>query len=80
LYICAGEVYIAFFNLSEQKTLISAQASDLAKLLPERDFTSCEGSEVWSGNAVEITDGTLSAAVEMHGSALIVLNCNRSLK
>ncbi|XP_014518536.1 uncharacterized protein LOC106775836 [Vigna radiata var. radiata] len=74
-----GEIYIALFNLSEQKTVMSAQASDLAKFLPARDFrdfSSCEGSEVWSGNAVEITQGRLSTAVEMHGSALIVLKCS----
>jgi len=56
--------------------VISAKASDLAKFLPGRDLSSCEGSEVWSGDAVEITEGTLSETVEMHGSALIVLNCN----
>jgi len=55
---------------------MSAKASDLAKFLPARDFSSCEGSEVWSGDAVEITKGKLSTAVEMHGSVLIVLNCS----
>ncbi|KAG4975367.1 hypothetical protein JHK82_032252 [Glycine max] len=73
-----GEVYVAFFNLSEQKRVISAKTSDLAKVLPGRDFSSCQGSEVWSGDAIEITQGTLSTAVEVHGSALIVLNCNES--
>ncbi|XP_027335111.1 uncharacterized protein LOC113849411 [Abrus precatorius] len=71
-----GEVYVAFFNLSEQKTVISAQMSDLAKVLPGRDFSSCEGSELWSEDDTEIIQGTLSASVEMHGSALFVLNCN----
>ncbi|KAL2332728.1 hypothetical protein Fmac_013941 [Flemingia macrophylla] len=40
-----GEVYVAFFNLSEQKTVISAQTSDLAKVLPDTHFSSCQGSE-----------------------------------
>nr|KYP75753.1 putative alpha-galactosidase [Cajanus cajan] len=71
-----GEVYVAFFNLSEQKTVISAQTSDLAKFLPDRNFGSCQGSEVWSGDAIEITQGTFSTAVEIHGTALIVLDCN----
>lgn len=78
MYLCVGEVYVAFFNLSEQKRVISAKTSDLAKVLPGRDFSSCQGSEVWSGDAIEITRGTLSTAVEVHGSALIVLNCNES--
>ncbi|MCI13417.1 alpha-galactosidase [Trifolium medium] len=71
-----GEVYVAFFNLSEQKAVISAQTSDLAKVLPGRDSSSCKGSEVWSGSDIVITQGTLSAEVEMHGTALFVLNCN----
>ncbi|KAK7306164.1 hypothetical protein VNO77_44087 [Canavalia gladiata] len=71
-----GEVYVAFFNLSEQKTVISAQTSDLVKVLPGRDFSSCKSSEVWSGDDLLTNQGTLSTAVEMHGSALIVLICN----
>ncbi|CAL0327970.1 unnamed protein product [Lupinus luteus] len=77
-----GEIYVAFFNLSEQENVISAQISDLAKVLPGRDFNSCEASEVWSGvdiatmHATLSTHGTLSATVTEHGSALFVLNCN----
>ncbi|WJX39646.1 hypothetical protein P8452_27168 [Trifolium repens] len=71
-----GEVYVAFFNLSEQKAVISAKTSDLAKVLRGRDLSSCKGSEVWSGSDIVITQGTLSAEVEMHGTALFVLNCN----
>ncbi|PNX71395.1 alpha-galactosidase 1-like protein [Trifolium pratense] len=71
-----GEVYVAFFNLSEQKVVLSTQTSDLAKVLHGRDLSSCKGSEVWSGSDIVITQGTLSAEVEMHGTALFVLNCN----
>jgi hypothetical protein len=76
LYIYVGEVYVAFFNLCEQKAVISAKTSDLAKVLLGRDLSSCKGSEVWSGSDIVITQGTLSAEVEMHGTALFVLNCN----
>ncbi|XP_061372288.1 uncharacterized protein LOC133314780 isoform X2 [Gastrolobium bilobum] len=71
-----GEIYVAFFNLSENKTVISAQTADLAKVLPGRDFSSCKSTEVWSGKDLVITQGTLSIEVEIHGSALFVLNCN----
>ncbi|KAF1864329.1 hypothetical protein Lal_00021985 [Lupinus albus] len=71
-----GEVYVAFFNLSEQENVISAQISDLTKVLPGRDFNSCEANEVSSGDDISTTHGTLSATVTMHGSALFVLNCN----
>ena len=78
--INVGEVYVAFFNLNERKTVISAQTSDLAKVLPGRDFSSCEGTEVWSGNDMAIMQGAVSTAVEAHGSALFVLNCNLKMK
>ncbi|KAJ1380489.1 Ricin B-like lectin [Sesbania bispinosa] len=53
----SGEVYVAFFNLSEQKMVISAQTSDLAKVLPGRDFSSCKGNEVWSGSDIILHHG-----------------------
>jgi len=76
LYVYAGEVYVAFFNLSDQKAVLSAQTSELSKVLHGRDLSSCKGSEVWSGRDIIVTQGTLSAEVEMHGTALFVLNCN----
>lgn len=76
MYVYAGEVYIAFFNLSEQKAVISVKTSNLSKVFVGRDSSSCKGSEVWSGRDVVITQGVLSAEVEMHGTALFVLNCN----
>ncbi|CAK8567260.1 unnamed protein product [Lathyrus sativus] len=71
-----GEVYVAFFNLSEQKAVISLKTSNLSKLFVRRDLSSCKGREVWSGSYIVITHGVLSAEVEMHGTALFVLNCN----
>ncbi|XP_019464188.1 PREDICTED: uncharacterized protein LOC109362678 isoform X2 [Lupinus angustifolius] len=70
-----GEVYVAFFNLSEQKTLIYAQISNLAKVLPGRSFNSCKGKELWSGKDIVTKEKTLSIEVEIHGCALFVLNC-----
>ncbi|KAI4317319.1 hypothetical protein L6164_025197 [Bauhinia variegata] len=72
-----GEVYLAFFNLDSVKTVISAKTSDLAKVIPGgRHFNSCKATEVWSGREMEITQGTVSAAVGSHGCALFVLYCN----
>ncbi|MED6168264.1 hypothetical protein PIB30_010325 [Stylosanthes scabra] len=71
-----GEVYVAFFNLNEEKTVISTKASYLGNALAGRSISSCKGKEVWSGKQVITTQGTLSAEVENHGSALFVLNCN----
>ncbi|KAG5015570.1 hypothetical protein JHK85_021706 [Glycine max] len=71
-----GEIYLAFFNLSEQKTEIYAKTSYLAKVLPDKSITSCKGEEVWSGTDVITTQGTISMNVEIHGCALFVLNCN----
>ncbi|AES67589.1 alpha-galactosidase [Medicago truncatula] len=71
-----GEVYMAFFNLNEQKTPIYANMSYLAKVLPGRRINSCQGKEVWSGKNVVTTQGTISMDVEVHGCALVVLYCN----
>ncbi|KAI9117048.1 hypothetical protein K1719_012047 [Acacia pycnantha] len=70
-----GEVYVAFFNLNEQKTVISAKASDLAKVIPGT-YNACKCREVWSGKAISTRHGTLSAEVETHGCALLVLDCH----
>ncbi|KAF1875815.1 hypothetical protein Lal_00006445 [Lupinus albus] len=70
-----GEVYVAFFNLSEQKKVIYAKISNLSKVLPGRSFNSCKGKEIWSGKDIVTTDQTLSIEVEIHGCALFVLQC-----
>lgn len=71
-----GEIYLAFFNLSNEKTEIYAKTSYLGKILPDRRIESCKGTEVWSGKNVITTQGTISMDVEIHGCALFVLNCN----
>ncbi|GAB2280532.1 hypothetical protein Dimus_015158 [Dionaea muscipula] len=75
-----GEAYVAFFNLSEQKKVISAKLSDVAKVLPDRNISaSCKCREIWSGEERCMTsDLIISREVEAHGSALFVLKCNRT--
>jgi len=70
-----GEVYLAFFNLNEQKTPVYAKTSDLAKVLPGRRINFCQGKEVWSGKNVATTQGTIFMDLEVHGCALFVLHC-----
>jgi len=70
-----GEVYLAFFNLSEQKTPIYAHRSDLSKAFTGKRIRSCKGQELWSGNYVATKKGSISMEVGVHGCALFVLNC-----
>ncbi|GMH01553.1 hypothetical protein Nepgr_003392 [Nepenthes gracilis] len=47
-----GEVYIALFNLSGGKMVISTKISDLSKAFPDKNIsTSCKCREVWSGDS-----------------------------
>ncbi|XP_050207029.1 uncharacterized protein LOC126656492 isoform X2 [Mercurialis annua] len=73
-----GEIYVAFFNLNQEKAVISAKISDMAKVLPQKNLntTSCRGREVWSGKDFGVIRGSLSTTVEIHGSALFVLHCS----
>ncbi|XP_054821332.1 uncharacterized protein LOC129320140 isoform X2 [Prosopis cineraria] len=71
-----GQIYVAFFNLNEEKTMISMELSDLVKVLPGTDFSSCKCKEVWSGKDIVIVEGKLSLAVAKHGCALFVLHCS----
>jgi len=75
-YLYSGEIYLAFFNLSDEKTKIYAKTSYLEKVLSDRKIDSCKGTEVWSGKDVVTTQGMISMNVESHGCALFVLNCN----
>ncbi|KAG6764701.1 hypothetical protein POTOM_032182 [Populus tomentosa] len=72
-----GEIYVALFNLNSVKTVISVKTSDMAKVLPGRNFngTSCHGREVWSGKDFGKIEDLISMEVEVHGCALFVLNC-----
>ncbi|XP_048317876.2 uncharacterized protein LOC125418411 isoform X1 [Ziziphus jujuba] len=72
-----GEIYLAFFNLNAEKTVISASISDLAKALPGKNLNgaSCKANEIWSGKDFGIISQSISTPVEIHGAALFVLNC-----
>ncbi|KEH20754.1 alpha-galactosidase [Medicago truncatula] len=70
-----GEVYLAFFNLSEQKTPIYAHRSNLSKAFTGKRIRSCKGQELWSGKYVATKKGSISTDVGVHGCALFVLNC-----
>lgn len=72
-----GEVYVAFFNLNQETSLISAKLSDLEKVLPGRKLSgnSCKCREVWSGHEYFIRGGSISMDVQPHGTSLFVLNC-----
>ncbi|XWS63741.1 hypothetical protein CRYUN_Cryun06bG0127700 [Craigia yunnanensis] len=72
-----GEIYLAFFNLNSEKTVISANVADLAKVLPRKDLNngaSCKYREIWSGK-FGVTKQLISIAVEKHSSTLFVLHC-----
>lgn len=72
-----GQIYLAFFNLNAQKTVISTRIGDLAKAIPGRDsnFGSCKSSELWSGRNFGIVKDSISMEVDQHGCALFTLNC-----
>ncbi|XP_057425402.1 alpha-galactosidase mel1-like [Lotus japonicus] len=69
-----GEAYVAFFNLNDENKKVSANIAELDVVIPDRNFTSCTGREIWSGNNTKTND-IFSAEVAGHGSALFVLNC-----
>ncbi|XP_042496030.1 uncharacterized protein LOC122075167 isoform X2 [Macadamia integrifolia] len=72
-----GEIYLSFFNLSPDRMVISANIRDLDKVLPGRDLSkaSCRYSEVFSGKDYGVAKQAISIDVEMHASALFILNC-----
>jgi len=72
----SGEIYVAFFNLNDGKTTISANIVDLAIVNPGgTKLSHCEGTETWSSTIIRTND-TFSAEVAGHGSALFVLHCS----
>lgn len=73
----SDEIYIAFFNLSNQKTVISTNLSKLAKVLQGRNIKpgSCSCAEVWSGRNSRTLGWTLAESVEPHGCSLFILKC-----
>nr|XP_023883853.1 uncharacterized protein LOC111996137 isoform X3 [Quercus suber] len=72
-----GEIYVAFFNLNPERTVISAKISDMAKVLPGKNFNgnSCQCKEVWSGKDIRVRKQTISRGVKARGCALFVLKC-----
>ncbi|GMJ13236.1 ARAPASE [Hibiscus trionum] len=71
-----GEIYLAFFNLNLEMTVISANLADVAKVLPWKNLkgVSCKYHEIWSGKS-GVTKQLISIAVEKHGCSLFVLTC-----
>ncbi|GMI75059.1 ARAPASE [Hibiscus trionum] len=71
-----GEIYLAFFNLNLEKTVISANLADVAKVFPWKTMkgVSCKYHEIWSGKS-GVTEQLISIAVEQHGCSLFVLTC-----
>ncbi|XP_051122044.1 uncharacterized protein LOC127245296 isoform X2 [Andrographis paniculata] len=74
-----GEIFVAFFNLDRNRAELRMQMSDLDKAIPGRKLNngSCRCREVWSGKDygnLGDTD-TVSAEVESHGTALLLLQC-----
>lgn len=79
-FLSSGEIYVAFFNLDNQKAEISMRIADLAKVLPGKNFNTalCKCREEWSGKDFGVVKESLSTQVEIHGCALFVLNCKYS--
>lgn len=78
-FVIAGEIYVAFFNLSLEKTTITIRNSDLVKALPGTKLTSgasCKGTEVWSRQDLGIIDHSKAIVIESHGTSLVVIHCN----
>lgn len=69
-----GEIYLAFFNLNNQVTEMSAKISDIAKAI-HATSSACTGREVWSATNLGTIQDSISMSVKAHGCALFVLNC-----
>lgn len=76
-FYISGEIYVAFFNLNAKRTVISAKLSDLTKAVHGKNVKTgtCKCREVWTEKDMGVLKETISMEVEMHGSALLVLNC-----
>ncbi|KAL9226389.1 hypothetical protein vseg_002208 [Gypsophila vaccaria] len=70
-----GEVYLAFFNLNQVKTTISAPISELPRAFPGIVVLQ-KCTEVWSGQACRTDGQQISMDVEPHGTALFVIITN----
>ncbi|CAM8920045.1 unnamed protein product [Rhodiola kirilowii] len=74
----SGEIYIAFFNLRDKRTVILTHLDDLDKVLQGRNIKagSCNCREVWSGQNLGTLRRSLGKAVDPHGCVLFVLTCH----
>lgn len=70
----SGEIYLAFFNLNNQVTEMSAKISDITKAI-QATSSKCTGREVWSGTNLGAINDSISMSIKAHGCALFVLNC-----
>ncbi|XP_047316322.1 uncharacterized protein LOC124919987 isoform X2 [Impatiens glandulifera] len=72
-----GKIYLAYFNLNSEKTVMSTKVSEVIKAVGLSNINGggCFGKEVWSGSNIGPKEESISAFVESHGSALFVLNC-----
>lgn len=70
----SGEIYLAFFNLNNQVTKMSAKLSDITNAI-HATSSKCSGREVWSGTNLGAIKDSISMSVNAHGCALFVLNC-----
>ncbi|RDY02974.1 hypothetical protein CR513_13500, partial [Mucuna pruriens] len=69
-----GVIYVAFFNLIEEKTTISANIANIASVLPgKRILTHCAGTETWTRRVIQ-TNNTFSLEVSSHGCAVSLQN------
>ncbi|KAM3303855.1 hypothetical protein P3S67_014886 [Capsicum chacoense] len=69
-----GEIYLAFFNLNNQATQMSAKISEIANAI-HATSSICSGREVWSGTNLGAIKDSIRTSVKAHGCALFVLNC-----
>ena len=71
-----GEVYLAFFNVNTDQTEITAMTSDMARVLPGKNLSSCMCHELWSGRDCGVLKQSLSKAVASHGCELFIMFCS----
>ncbi|XP_030959173.1 alpha-galactosidase-like [Quercus lobata] len=71
-----GEVYLAFFNVNTDQREITAMTSDMAKVLPGKNLSSCLCHELWSGRDCGVLKQSLSKAVASHGCELFIMFCS----
>ncbi|CAI8618893.1 unnamed protein product [Vicia faba] len=72
-----GELYLAFFNLSDQEMTIETTTLDLNRFLPGGGLHTCQGTEVWTGQKIvpRETRGMIAAEVGVHGCAIFAFTC-----